>query len=105
MKIDLHKTANYFFLSVGLVVSVLGAGVMAGWYLHIFTLVQPRSASAPMQYNSALCFLLSGIGLAALYWKRTTLSLALGTIVTIVASLTLVEYAFGFNAGIDTFLV
>lgn len=47
----------------GGVAAVLGVQVLAGWYLRSPALIQVAPAFVPMQYNTALGFLLSGIAL------------------------------------------
>lgn len=42
---------------------LLGLVVLAGWYTHNTALIQVNPAFVPMQYNTALGFALSGLGL------------------------------------------
>lgn len=84
---------------------LLGFVVLFGWYTHSVTLIQVFPAFVPMQYNTALGFLLSGLGMLALAYGRPQLVLALGGLVTIIGSLTLIEYIFGFDLRIDQLLM
>ncbi|MBI1373096.1 MAG: PAS domain S-box protein [Phycisphaera sp.] len=81
--------------------ALLGVTVMAGWYAHSSALIQVVPTFAPMQYNTALGFLLSGVGMIAIGLNRLRIAGALGVIVTLLGLLTLVEYIFGINLGID----
>ncbi len=80
-------------------------GVLIFWVLqgHNAALTEIGSAFAPVQYNTALCFLLWGLGLIFLL-ARTRLSDACGALVSAVGALTLAEYAFGLDFGIHRIL-
>ena len=90
--------------AVGLVTSALGCMVLIGWHAHLSSLVQLRPTLAPMQYNTALCFLLAGTGLVTLTWGRVRFTQALGVVVATIAALTLSEYQFEADLGIDQLL-
>jgi hypothetical protein len=53
-------------------VASFGLLVIASWYAHWRLMLQMIPNSAPMQYNTALCFVLLGIGLALLTTRRAT---------------------------------
>src|SRR5688572_28118726 len=88
----------------GLALLTLGAVVLAGWMLKVITLVQVMPVFAPMQANTAVCFLLCGIGLLRVKRDRSVTAVC-GGLVGIIALATLAEYALGRNFGIDTLLV
>lgn len=81
--------------------AVLGAVVVFGWHLRSVPLLQVHPNWAPMQYNTALGFLLAGIGLVATNrgWSRLALGCAAG--VGAFGGLTLIEYSTGLDLGID----
>lgn len=54
-----------------------------------------------MQYNTALGFLFSGLGLLAYLQNQNHVALISGVLVTLLSSLTLSQYIFSFNLGID----
>lgn len=84
---------------------VVGMLVIIGWHLKIPVLFQLSPDLVPMQYNTALCFLLlSGAKIAQIYHKRF-LSLLLTTLVLLVAGLTFAEYIFSININIDELFV
>jgi two-component system NtrC family sensor kinase len=60
---------------------------------------------APMQYNAALCVLLGGLGLLALVGERVRLAIVCGLVVAVIGLLTLYEYLFGLNLGLDQFFL
>ena len=53
----------------GIISILLGALVIAGWHLHITKLIQIKDTYAPMPYNTALSFLLLGLGLISIDLK------------------------------------
>ena len=83
----------------------LGLVVLVGWYTENVTLVQVHPAFVPMQYNTALGFLLCGVGLLATVYGRTRIGLGCGAVVGALGLLTLVEYVFGVDLGIHQFLM
>ena len=54
-----------------------------------------------MQYNTALCILLSGIGSAAFHWRQLRLAQVFAGMVMFISGFTLCEYLFGIASGID----
>jgi signal transduction histidine kinase len=88
-------------LLLSLMVALLGASVIVGWYWHIPTLLQIHPSFAPMQFNTALGFLFSGMAVMA--WQRSKFGLAriLATGVLLIGGLTLWQIATGYNLHID----
>jgi PAS domain S-box-containing protein len=78
--------------------------VLAGWHLHVSTLVQILPGLIAMQYNSALCFL----ALATSGWSHVTgkgsklLSAVGGGFVCLMGAAAVFEYSTGISLGIDT---
>jgi diguanylate cyclase (GGDEF)-like protein/PAS domain S-box-containing protein len=107
MKDNTHKTHWIGFLAVvaGILSVTLGIIVLAGWYTHTVALIQVHASFVPMQYNTAMGFFLSGLGLLAFAFKRTGLAIIGGGVVATIGSLTLVEYIFGLDLGIDQLLM
>ncbi len=67
--------------------------------------MQVLPAFVPMQYNTAMGFFLYGLGAIALVFDRRGLASVCGIIVGAVGLLTLVEYIFGWDLGIDQLLM
>lgn len=86
-------------------VAALGLAVMVGWHTHNATLLQVRPAFVAMVYNTALSFLLSGLGLLSVAFKRPLPAVASGGLVALLGLLTLLQYALGVDLGIDRFLM
>jgi signal transduction histidine kinase/DNA-binding response OmpR family regulator len=86
-------------------VVALGLIVLAGWFFHTPALVQLLPHLPPMTRNAAACFVLCGLGLflAARRSPGWSVALCVGT-VSVISVLTLVEFVFGVNVGIDELL-
>lgn len=90
---------------IGGTCALLGALVLSGWYLHINELIQLRPAMPPMQFNTALCLVMAGLALCAWAGDRVPLAMpVLGGLVATMGGLTICEYLFHTNLGIDQLL-
>jgi PAS domain S-box-containing protein len=96
--------ARIVVVVAGLVTALLGAAVILGWHAHLTELVQVRPQFPPMQYNTALGFLLCGVGLMAAATARKWLVIGCSVATAALAWLTLVQYLGGWDLGIDTLL-
>jgi PAS domain S-box-containing protein len=72
--------------------------------MHWVPILQMLPNTAPMQYNTALCFILSGTGLFLLTTSRSKIAPWLGAAAALITLLTLLEYLTGRGFGIDQFL-
>ena len=70
--------ANQIAIVSGSFSILLGGLVLTGWYAHNISLIQVSSNFVPMQYNTALGFLLCGISLLLLVFKRDRWATAIG---------------------------
>ncbi len=106
-KAKLSNTNLYEAIGILLAVIVifLGALVVMGWHINEARLIQVLPQFAPMQYNTALCFALSGIGFFFLILQRSLPSLLCGGLIFIIGFSTLAQYIFQMNFGIDNFLM
>jgi PAS domain S-box-containing protein len=83
----------------------LGLSVLAGWFSHTYALVQLKPHLPPMTRNAAACFLLCGVALLTVVrWGPRWLIVACAGIVSVISILTIVEYIFRVNIGIDELL-
>lgn len=92
-------------MAAGLMTTCLGLLVIMGWYSHNLTLVQVFPHIPAMRYNTALAFFLSGLALIALTQRQFKLARWLGIVVGAIGCLTLIQYIFAFNLGIDQLLM
>ncbi|MDB6134409.1 MAG: two-component hybrid sensor and regulator [Verrucomicrobiales bacterium] len=85
----------------GLLCAALGAAVLAGWHTGNAALIRINAEFAPMQYPTAVCFLLAGLGLlfSALRLPRL-LPVHCGGLTGAVGALMSVEYFTGWRPGI-----
>ncbi len=84
----------------------VGCFALAGWVFNIPTLTSVVPGWASMKFNTALCFVLSGLslyllGAPAMSEHRKTVASVSAWIVLIIGFLSISEYLFGYNAHID----
>jgi PAS domain S-box-containing protein len=94
-------TADWIVAGSALFIICNGVSVCIGWWGHIPILVQLFS-DAPTHFNTALIFILLGVGELGLVLRRRGIVMVLAAVVTCAASVELAEYAFRINLGIDT---
>lgn len=97
---QLHRTGLYLCLAIA-AVAVL---VLIGWHLHVRVLVQILPGTVPMQYNTAVCFLILSLATIGLGRKRRLLVSAGACFVAVLGFLVVVEYVANISLGIDTLL-
>ena len=99
------KFLNFLVILTAGVSATLGLVVLGGWYTDSEFLVQVHPALVPMQYNTALGFLLCGVGLICLYFGRIPFTAICSAIIASIGLLTLAEYMFGVDLIIDQLLM
>lgn len=80
----------------------IGLMCIIGWYSHIPIFFQLNPNISPMQFNTGLTVLLSGL---AIFFYKMPFSKPLGYIAFIFALFTLGEYVFTVNLGIDKLFI
>jgi len=88
----------------GALAILLGSIVLLGWAIHSAFLVQVAPDLAPMQRNTAVSFILGGLALLGIVMSRRRLTLVGSAITAALAVVTLLEYLFRRNFGIDQLL-
>ncbi len=101
---SLQVSRGIAVLSGGIAI-VLGSLVLMGWDTHTFALVRVRPVLAPVQPNTALLFVLTGVGLLSFVAQRPRLTIATASAITGVSALTLLEYLFAVDLGLDQLLL
>lgn len=102
------KISTYFdgvIIGSGSVVVLIGAFVLFGWYVKNITLIQILPSFVPMQYNTALGFLLCGLSVFLIYFGKPKVAIVLGGVAGIIGFLTILEYISGRNIQIDELLM
>jgi diguanylate cyclase (GGDEF)-like protein/PAS domain S-box-containing protein len=84
---------------------ILGLVVMVAWHNHLTAIVQVLPNSPPTRYNTALMFLLSGLGLLIILKGRRSLAIIPSLLILAIAGLTIVQYIFDIDTGIDRLLM
>lgn len=92
-------------LSSGILLSLLGLSVLLGWFFHCFFLIQLSPSFAPMQFNSALCFLLAGLTLICQVKEYFKSSILLIFFLFMIPSIILIQYFMETNLGIDELFI
>lgn len=94
---------------LGSAAAIIGALVLIGWFFGIDRLKSPCPAFVSMKANTALCFLLCGIALRLLSGpgcgRGGTFARLCAAAAALVGALTLGEYLFGLELGIDQALL
>lgn len=86
--------------------TIIGVVVLMGWFLDIHILKTILPSMIPMKFNTALCFFLLGIS----FFFHTNDKFKIATsscfvIVSLIGLLTLIQYFFGLDLGIDELLL
>jgi hypothetical protein len=95
---------KHLALSIGVLVSVFAAAVLAAWFVHFVPLIQLSPGLPPLTRQGALSELLLGLALACLAVGRKRAAAFFATIVIFQAVLVCFEYILGRNFGIDQLL-
>ena len=102
---DPRSTAALVAAASGASAAVLGGLVVAGWLTVAVALIQVLPGFPPMQYNTALGFMICGAALlsAALDLRRP--AALLGVLAGLIGSATVFQYVFQSDLGIDQLLI
>ncbi len=107
---SLIRTLHAFSKNVGILVALMGGVVLVGWLFESDLLKSVLPGSVAMKVNTALGLILSGIALRLWHqqpqrrWTRWCAQ-GCGIIVVLIGWLTLMEYSFSIDFGIDQFWV
>lgn len=103
--IKTQQTGKIVTRSAAIITIFMAITVIYGWYTDNQTLVQVVPTFAPMQYNTALGFLFSGIGGLLLSYGQFKYSRIFGILASILGASTLTQYIWEIDLGIDNFFV
>lgn len=101
----LQRKPELLLKLLSLILMIISIVIMYGWLLKIPFLVQITPYSASMQFNTALCFALSGLALMLYDKNKTIVTNLLSLIIIGISGLTLVEYWYDLNFGLDNFFI
>lgn len=85
----------------------LGLLVIIGWHFKLDAIIQVTPQVVPMVYNTAVCFILSGLALILINYSNKRLGFAslLALCVFILSALVLSQYVFAINLYIDNLIL
>ncbi len=88
---------------------IIGIVVLIGWFTQNDFFRTIVTDQATMKFNTALCFVFSSIVLFLNYFrenkKQHPVSIILSVVIALTGLLTLAEFIFGINLGIDELFV
>jgi PAS domain S-box-containing protein len=99
------KWLSRFVLLAGGIVLTLGITVMFAWHVGNIAVIRVLPTATPMYYNTALNFVLCGIGLLAMASGWNRLARLMGSIVATLSGIILSEHFFAVDFGIDQALM
>ena len=95
--------------TLGHVLIAIGVVVIVGWVVEVSFLKSIFPGLATMKFNTALCFSLAGVGIASYnknYEKKyISLTTTVGVLIFLISAISLSEYIFKMNVGIDELIV
>ena len=105
----LISSSQSFSKAASVITVLVGCLVLVGWALDIVALKSVFPGLATMKANTAFCFVLAGAALWLLQadWvgpRTRPIAQACASIVALLGLLTLIEYRFGWDLGIDQIL-
>ncbi|HXL55763.1 MAG TPA: CHASE3 domain-containing protein, partial [Chitinophagaceae bacterium] len=103
MKKNLNRVIG---LSATIITMFIAIMVMIGWFIHNDFLRALVPGQVKMKFNVALGFMFSSIVLLFHYFRKESkiwyrISILLSVVISLIGALTLTEYIFGYNLGID----
>src|SRR6266487_1455060 len=103
MKKNLNRVIG---LSATIITMFIAIMVMIGWFIHNDFLRALVPGQVKMKFNVALGFMISSIVLLFHYFRKESkiwyrISILLSVVISLIGALTLTEYIFGYNLGID----
>ena len=97
-----RRSAAWIPLAAGSVTALMGLIGLAGWHAQELALIRISPAIVGVSYQTALGFLLCGTALALLSRRRSYVAF-LSFVASVIALLTLMQYAVDFDLRIDRF--
>ena len=83
----------------------LGLLVIAGWVFGWEAVVRIHPTFGPMQFNTALGFVLVGLSMVGLRIRSRTLTIIPSALAILLGSITIIQYVYSLNLGIDELFV
>lgn len=103
--VDGRKFCISLIILSGALPALLGIVVIFSWHSHNETLIQVMPTFVPMQFNTALGFLISALTLIMAFRSHLKPAQIFGVLVAAIGLLTLIEYISGIDLRIDQFFM
>jgi hypothetical protein len=84
---------------------LLGLVVIFGWFTGSVSLIQINPQFVPMQFNTALGFVLISIAIIGIANKRNKLTRYISIVLILLGGCTLIQHIFGINLFIDELFI
>ena len=106
IRLDRFKSFSEY---LSIFIAFIGVIVLIGWMFNISIFLSPSSGFSTIKSNVGLVFILIGVSLFLLQTKRVNknnrrITQILAFFVVLIGFLTLIEYIFNINLGIDQIL-
>ena len=85
----------------GFVVIAVGFTVVVGWLTNVRVLTTFIPSGTPMVMNTAICLIMSGVGLLALSRQLVRVAAVCGSLMVGICGLALIQFFFGWSLGIN----
>lgn len=105
MSLYQRPVLNFIIAVLGIIVSLFGAVVILGWMMESTALVRVEVDFPAMQFNTALCLVLSGISIFCIDRMNKWLTIVPAIGVVMIAGLTSLEYMLDIDLKIDTLFI
>jgi diguanylate cyclase (GGDEF)-like protein/PAS domain S-box-containing protein len=99
---NVRKRWQWWVVIAAVVSLCLGLTVMFAWHLHAITILQLPPGTPPTRYNTALAIVCAALALLLLLVQGKRIpALGLSLVVALIGVLTLIQYIFQIDLGID----
>lgn len=104
-QLNSSRIARYFAYFLLLTLFLLGNLVMIGWLTYSEHIIQVSSDYVPMQFNTALTFVLITLGILSMEANNKLAARIIGGVVILSGAVVLLEYLFSLDLGIDELFI
>ena len=99
----IRNRAVGYVITIGCFVILLGCVVIYGWLNRSDEIIQLNHHLSPMQFNTAICFVVAGLSLIRLQTSQKEYFFS--SILLLLSVISLGQYLFDINLGIDELLI
>ncbi|MDQ4140699.1 MAG: HAMP domain-containing histidine kinase [Bacteroidota bacterium] len=95
-----NRWQHFSFIMALLAMSIAGLS-LAGWFFHLPALRNGYGTSVNMKFNTGLCLILAGLAMFCLRFRKLTFTRLFALGILLITILTILEYVFNQDFGID----